>query len=244
MFSSVASEPKPRRREAHQLPPGRHGLSRQYVQDNQRQRILDAVADVVSLVGYQAMSVEAVISTAGVSRRTFYDHFSSKDDAFLAAFETIGNQLIEHVGAAYASGRSFAEGVIRCVGAFLEFVASEPQYADMCIVEALAAGPAAIERRNTVMAAFTQLVKAGAETVPDRIRPPELTAETIVGGIYEVVYGRVLQGKTSELPELLPDLAYSTMLPYLGHDAAEREVRRLRRRARPMPMRPAPQTAA
>jgi AcrR family transcriptional regulator len=229
----VAPEPKSRRREAHQLPPGRHGLSRQYVQDNQRQRILDAVADVVSLVGYQAMSVEAVISTAGVSRRTFYDHFSSKDDAFLTAFETIGSKLIEHVRVAYESSETFAQGVIGCLGAFLEFVASEPHYADMCIVEALAAGPAALERRNAVMAAFTQLVQAGAETVPDRIRPPDLTAETIVGGIYEIVYARVLQGKTSELPELLPDLAYSMMLPYLGHEAAEREVQRLRQGAPP-----------
>ena len=51
--------------------------------------------------------------------------------------------------------------------------------------------------------------------------------ETMIGGIYEVVYSRVLQGRANELPQLLPDLAYSVMLLYLGHDAAQREVRRL-----------------
>jgi AcrR family transcriptional regulator len=231
MFRSVETPEKPGRRAAHQLPPGRHGLSRQYVKANQRQRILDAVADVVSFVGYQAMSVEDVIATAGVSRRTFYDHFASKDDAFLTAFDVIGAKLVDHVQSAYNASKTFDEGIVACLAAFLEFVASEPQYADMCIVEALAAGPAAIERRNAVMRAFGQLLNAGAETVPGGIRPPELVAETIVGGIYEIVYSRVLQGRTSELPTLLPDLAYSIMVPYLGHDAAEREVERLRRQA-------------
>ncbi len=212
--------PRPRQRGAHQLPPGRHGFSRTYVKANQRQRMLDAVADVVSLVGYQAMSVEDVTSTAGVSRRTFYDHFTSKDDAFLAAFDAIGAQLVAHVESAYNSSMGFPEGIIACLRAFLEGVASEPHYADMCIVEALAAGPAAIERRNAVMSTLAEFLHTGAETV-GAVHAPRLTAETIVGGIYEVVYSRVLQGKTKELPELLPDLAYSIMLPYLGHAAAE-----------------------
>jgi hypothetical protein len=61
-------------------------------------------------------------------------------------------------------------------------------------------------------------------TVPHVAVPPPLVAETIVGGIYEIVYSRVLQGKTAELPALLPDLAYSVIVPYLGQKAAERAV--------------------
>jgi AcrR family transcriptional regulator len=233
MFRSMSSEPKSRQRAAHQLPPGRHGLSRTFVQANQRQRILDAVADVVSLVGYQAMSVEDVVSTAGVSRRTFYDHFTSKDDAFLTAYDAIGATLADHVQTAYNASDTFEEGVIACLAAFLEFVASEPHYADMCIVEALAAGPDAVERRNAVMRTFARLLHEGAKTVTDGSHPPELTAEAIVGGIYEVVYSRVLAGKTSELPQLLPDLAYSMILPYLGRQAAKQATRPLRPGASP-----------
>jgi AcrR family transcriptional regulator len=117
---------KARQRVSYQLPPGRHGLSRGYVHENQRQRILDAVADGVSLVGYQAMSVEDVVSTAGVSRRTFHDHFASKDDAFLTAYDAIGAQLVDRVRAAYAAGTDFAQDAIACLAAFPEFVASEP----------------------------------------------------------------------------------------------------------------------
>jgi AcrR family transcriptional regulator len=218
-------------RSAHQLPRGRHGLSRDFVEANQRQRILDSVADVVSLVGYQAMSVEAVVGGAGVSRRTFYDNFKSKEDAFLTAYEEIGAELVLSVQESFDAAETFPAGVIACCRAFLEFVAARPHYADMCIVEVLAAGPGALARRNAVMAAFAQLLHEGAELVEDLTHPPELTAETVVGGIYEIVYSRVLQGKTAELPELLPDLAYSMMLPYLGHAAAESAVAGLRAEA-------------
>jgi AcrR family transcriptional regulator len=228
----MASDPKQRHRSPDQLPPGRHGLSRTFVQANQRERILDAVADVVSLAGYQAMSVEDIIAAAGVSRRTFYDNFKSKEDAFLAALDAVGGQLLERVRAVYDSSESFAGCVLACLATFLEFIASEPRYADMCIVEVLGAGSAAIERRNAVMKALAGMLHTGAQTVEGGIRPPELTAETIIGGTYEILYSRVLQGKTSELLGMLPDLAYSMMLPYLGHTVAEREVRRARAVAR------------
>jgi AcrR family transcriptional regulator len=220
----MSPERKPRQRGAHQLPPGRHGLSRDFVEENQRQRILDAVADVASLAGYQAMSVEDIVGAAGVSRRTFYDNFESKEDAFLTAFETIGGELVQEVQASYAASQTFPAGVIACLRTFLEFVAAHPHYADACIVEVLAAGPAALERRNAVMTAMADLIYHGAETMPESLHPPRLTAETLVGGIYEIVYSRVLHGQTSTLPELLPDLAYSTMLPYLGHEGARQAM--------------------
>jgi AcrR family transcriptional regulator len=220
----MSPERQERPRAPHQLPPGRHGLSRAYVVTNQRERILDAVADVISLAGYQAMSVEQIIGAAGVSRRTFYDNFKSKEDAFLAALDAAGGRLVERIRTAYDSSETFSGCVLACLAAFLDFLASEPSSADMCIVEILGAGPAAIERRNDVMKTLAHLLHTGAETVADGIRPPQLTAETIIGGIYEIVYSRVLQGRASELPDLLPDLAYSMMLPYLGHDAAGRAI--------------------
>lgn len=220
----MPSDRKPRGRPAHQLPPGRHKLSRAYVEANQRERILDAVVDVVSLAGYAAMSVEDIIATAGVSRRTFYDHFSTKADAFLAALDAACGQLRGRVEAAYSANSTFPGGVRDCLAAFLQFLADEPRFADMMIVEVLGAGPAAVESRNRLMGDFAELVREGAARDATARQPPHLTAETIVGGVYEVVYSRVLSGRTSELPALLPDLAYSLMLPYLGDEIARREA--------------------
>lgn len=216
-----------RRRLPHQLPPGRHGLSRDFVATNQRERMLDAVADVVSFQGYAAMSVEEIVSAAGVSRRTFYDHFSGKEEAFLQAFDQVAGELLRRVNAAYEGSDGFGEAVVACLREFLEFAADEPRFADMCIVEVLAAGPAAIERRNAVLSQLIELLERAARSVPGGLHPRPLRARTVIGGIYEVVYSRVLQGQAGELPALLPDLAYSVMLPYLGHERAERELDRL-----------------
>ena len=164
----------------------------------------------------------AIHSEAGVSRKTFYEHFGNKEDAFLAAYDELSKRLLEHVEAALQRARSFEEGVNACLEAFLEFVASEPTFAQMCIVEVLSAGPEALERRNRTMRAFAELVERGAALgVPDAA-PPSLTAQTIVGGIYEVVYSRLVENRAEELPGLLPDLAFAVMLPYAGAAAARK----------------------
>jgi AcrR family transcriptional regulator len=204
---------------------------------NQRERIMAAVAEVVSLVGYADMSVENIVVTSGVSRRTFYDHFKSKEDAFLAAYDAVSVQLVQAVQEAFADNDTFQGRVRDCLGAFLGFVASEPAFADMCIVEVMAAGPEAVARRNAAMRAFVALIQRGADEAGGGRRPPALTAETIVGGIYEVVYARILEGEGETLPDLLPDLAYALLLPFVGHAAAAQERADIARRpwTRPSP---------
>jgi AcrR family transcriptional regulator len=222
-----------RQRRPHQLPPGRHGLPREFVLDNQRQRILAAVAEAVSGVGYAAMTVEDIIRAAGVSRRTFYEHFKGKEEAFLVSYDDISAQLMQAVDVAFHRTDAFVSRVEDCMRAFLTLLAAQPAYANMCIVEVLVAGQAAIERRDRVLRQFTALIEQGAaEELPKSARPPALTAETIVGGVHEVIYARVQRGETAQLPELLPDLTFSILLPYMGRDVANNEYRRLRRRRR------------
>ena len=211
-------------RHPRRLPSGRHGLPRSFVVSNQRERILDAVADVASLAGYAAMTVKDIIATAGVSRRAFYDNFRDKEEAYLAAYDAAVAQVIGLMREAIGENDSFPGRVRDCLAAGLEFVANEPRFADMCIVEAPAAGRQAIERRNGAIAAVAALLHAAAEDGTSGPTPPALVAEMIVGGVYEVVYARVLQGQTHELPSLQHDLAYSVMLPYIGPDAAKREA--------------------
>lgn len=236
MFPSALPEQpnKKRSREPYQLPAGRHGLSRQFVVENQRQRILAAVADVCSVAGYVAMSVEDIVVTSGVSRRTFYDNFRGKEDVYLAAYDEVSKQLLTKVYAAYDAADGLVARVRDSLTAFLAFVAEEPAFADMCIVEVLAAGSTAIERRNRTMHAFAEMIEnAAAEELPKSKLPPALTAETLVGGIYEVVYSRVLQGRGEDLPSLLPDLLFSVLLPYVGQETATSLLQNERRRSKP-----------
>ena len=232
VLSLVATtrKPKPASRRPDQLPAGRHGLDRDFVVENQLERIRAGVMETSATMGYAKASVEDIVKAAGVSRRTFYDHFPNKDAAFLAAYDSVTERLLTELSTAYAGAESFAEGVQDCLEAFLSFVAAEPLSAQMCIVEVLAAGPAALERRNQTMGAIAHMFDTGAKREKGILKAPPLVSETVVGGIYEVVYARVLRKEFDELPDLLPDFAYSALLPYVGAEKAQAEYRRLRRR--------------
>lgn len=220
----MSDKGKQRPRAPHQLPPGRHPLGRGFVKANQRQRVFDAIVDIASLAGYAAMSVEDIIATAGISRRTFYDTFAGKDDAFLAALDAVIAHLLERVRAAGAASDSFPDGVRECLAAFVHFITDETQYADVLLIESLSAGPEAIERRTATIKVFAEMLRKGAERYLTGRLPPDLTAETIVGGIYEVTYSRVIAGEAKQLPSLQADLAFSLLQPYIGHEAASVEA--------------------
>jgi AcrR family transcriptional regulator len=188
--------------------------------ENQRERMLAAVADVASAASYAEMSVEDIIVTAGVSRRTFYEHFKNKEDAFLAAYEEASGQLLAAVRAGYESREGFADRVRAGIEMFLTLLAADPAFARMCIVEVMAAGPEAVQRRNEAMHAFAMMLEENARELLDEPPPSELTSETVVGGIYDVIYTRIQRGEIRQLPDLAPELSKSALMHYLGPEAA------------------------
>jgi AcrR family transcriptional regulator len=223
-MSTEASE-MPRSRP---LPAGRHGLSRAFVVSNQRERMLDATIQAASELGYARMHVEDIIKRAGVSRRTFYEQFANKHAAFLAAFDLAADMLMTAVRHAYERETTFERRVSAGFTAFLGALASAPDAARVCIVEALAAGPDAIERREAVTAAFAEAIESNAPDRPADDPLPPLTAETLVGGVYDIVFRRLCDGRAAELPALAADLTEITLLPYVGHERATAEAARLR----------------
>ncbi len=200
------------RRRPDQLPSGRHGLLPSAVAANQRERILAAVLSAGAERGYAEMSVEAITARAGVSRRTFYEHFKNKEDAFVAAYDAVVHQAAAQVRRAYLNETTALERLRAGITAFLQFLAADPQAARTGIVEVLAAGPRAIARRNAAVALFAEIIEDNLQHLVPSCRQPGLTAQTIVGGILEVVLQHVLAGRTSDLPGLADDLLTSVLM--------------------------------
>jgi AcrR family transcriptional regulator len=187
---------------------------------NQRQRIVAAVAEATAAKGYARMSVEDVVRGAGVSRRTFYELFPNKDAVFLEAYDQVANLLLAGVRAAYEEESGFAARMTAGFRAFLELLEASPAFARMCVVEVMAAGPEAVKRRNAAMRAFAQMIEENARQRLAKPPPSELTAETVVGGIYDVVFTRIQRGDVRVLPELAPQLVHTALVHYLGPEAA------------------------
>ena len=213
----AAAEGDPRRR-SHQLPSGRHGLLRSFVAANQRERITSAVGQAAAELGYAEMSVEAIVARAGVSRKTFYEHFKNKEDAFLATYDAVVRQQARHIRRAYFEETTVQQRLRAGIRAYLEFIASEPGLARMCIVEVLAAGPRAMAKRNEAMRMFADIIEDNIRELIPGCRRAALAAETIVGGIHEVVFSRILADRIDELPCLADDLLATILMLDVGAD--------------------------
>jgi AcrR family transcriptional regulator len=200
------------------------------VESHQRDRILAAVAQVAGSGGYANMSVEAIVTASGVSRRTFYDLYPSKEDAFLAACDMIVTELSRAVYLAYDATQSAVVRAERCLRAAIGYLVEHPDHAQVGIVEVLAAGAPAVERRDRALALLAQLVEDAAEELPEESRPSPTVSEAIIGGFYAVLYSRLRRGELDALEELVPSLLYSLLAPYLGTADALTVQQRVRER--------------
>jgi AcrR family transcriptional regulator len=209
------------------LPPGRHGLPREFVVHNQRERLIAGLGEAVAENGYAGTTIAHITRHAAVSRRTFYEHFASKDECFIAAYDTVMRELRERVGQAFDDESDWAHAVQAGIGAMLGFLAAEPDLARLCMVEALVAGPVMVERYDSAIQSFVPYFQSGRKgrspEVLSRLSPS--TEEALVGGMMSLISRRIIAGKTAELERLLPDLVEFTLTPYLGSEEAAKVAR-------------------
>jgi len=203
-------------------------LPREAVTESQRQRILQAMIEVVSERGYPETRVVDVIGVAGVSRKTFYELFTSKEDCFLAAYDVLLGNLLGETADAFESrpGAPWAERVAAALEVLLGHLSRHPDEARFAIVEVLAAGPKALARRDSALRQFTGFLEAGRSDAS--VELPGITALAVAGGINELLYSEILHGAVAGLPGRLPDLMFWVTLPFLGAEAAAAERERLR----------------
>jgi len=207
------------------LPPGRHGLPQEFVVHNQRERLIAGLAIAVAEHGYAATTISHVTKAAAVSRRTFYEHFESKEDCFLAAYDIVLEQIRDRVVAAAEAEEEWPERIRAGIATLLGFFASEPDLARLGMVESFVAGPRIAERHREAIESFIPLLRLARVGLLDNDEVadlPDTTEDAIVGGMALLIARRVVGGRASELEELLPDLVLFALTPYIGAGEAER----------------------
>ncbi|MEX2196037.1 MAG: helix-turn-helix domain-containing protein [Thermoleophilaceae bacterium] len=183
------------------LPSGKHGLSREAVEDSQRVRMLDAMAREVAARGFGGTSVRHVVSAAGVSRKTFYEHFANKTACFLALYDEMLALLRARARDAAASEADVTRRAQASVRALVESMEEEPGLVRVCLTEPFAAGPAAMQRYWRLLQLIEGLLEGASwsrSTVP---------SEVIAGGIAVELVRRFTTGSSQPLDEILRALA-------------------------------------
>ena len=178
---------------------------------------MQAMIEVVSERGYPETRVVDVIGVAGVSRKTFYELFDSKEDCFLAAYDVLlGNLLGDTAGgfesqARGALGRAGRRGAAaRCSTTSPSTPTRPASRSSRCWPRGRRRWPGATPRCASSPASSTS---GRAET---SVELPGITSLSLAGGVNELLYSEILHGAAARLPSRLPDLMFWITLPFLG----------------------------
>lgn len=202
------------------LPPGRHGLPPEFVEQNQRQRLIASLVQVVAERGYDGATITAIIEGASITSATFYKYFDDVEACYLAAFGQAADLLAERLGEAYGSETEWPLRVRAALAAGLDFFATSPELGRLCLVEPFVAGAAISRRYQEASEQLVPFLREGRDLSPAQDSLPETTERGLIGSIASQVARKLTEADA--LPGLLPDLTQFALTPYLGPAEARR----------------------
>ena len=203
------------------LPSGRHALSRKFILQNQRERIIDATAATVAAKGLARLTIPEIARRANVSHQTFYEIYPTKHDAFLGALKVGMHQSLLVTAKAYDAHKDdWPRAVAAGVHALIDYVTSEPAHAHLSLVDTFGASPEAIEIRGKALQSFSAYLSPGYGLAPKDVKVPAIAGAAIAGGIWQILHDYIDNGCIAELPALAPQVSYLTLVPFLGSEVA------------------------
>jgi AcrR family transcriptional regulator len=196
---------------------------------DQRRGILRATGELVAKRGYGDVTIELIVKRARVSASTFYRHYRSKEDAFLALFEAAFREAQDRVAAALEDvpANAWPERVVAGLDVLVEMIVSNPIIARATIVEAPTAGPEILERYEQAARALVPLFEGGRRLNPRGEDLPSTLEVTLAGSVLWSAYQRIIVGEADQVGVVLPEIVELILRPYLGEDRAARLAREI-----------------
>ena len=181
-----------------------------------RERLTDAVTRVATECGYPSVDIEQIAQYAGVSVEEFHRHFESKDQCLMAAYDRFLERMLEHIDEACEDAENWPEKVKRTIESAFDFVAELHGGARLFTVDAMRAGPAALERSCNSVASAALRLKHGRLLFPAAADMPEPTERTLVAGVVMIASTQLLGEEADQLPRLAPEAVEMVLTPYVG----------------------------
>lgn len=186
-----------------------------------REKILQAMADCCAESGYAETTVEAVLERAGVEQASFASYFSGKEDCALAAFNKIVSETLARISMANSGAASAIDRRKDAGGAIVELMAVQPSFAKLAFVEFRQAGS---ERMHHAYESAAGVLALMVDRLGEPAGDSATTARAALGGAEAVIRRELAAGRSARLPQLLPDLVYAVLVPFLGQREALRQA--------------------
>jgi AcrR family transcriptional regulator len=191
---------------------------------DERQLIVAAMVELVAEQGYKATTVKQLLERAGVRQAAFRRLFAGKRACFLETYEELSERFGEHVFAAFEGEREWRDGLRAAAYAAAAWIGEHPREARYAVIETMAAGEFAVERREATLRRFVDLVDAGRRQLDQPDSVSRAMAEGVVGGIVGMLTKNLRRDARVRAEDFVPDLMFLAVRPYLGHEAAREEL--------------------
>jgi len=178
------------------------------------------MAESIVEIGYRNTTVADIVRRARTSRRTFYEHFTSKEECFTALLTDSNAEMIREITAAVDPNAPWAKQARQAVEAWIECTESAPGIVVSWIRDVPALGPAGRTLQRELMDAFVRMVQALSDTPEWRaVRPPvpHQLAILLLGGLRELIATTVEDGgRASDITEVAVQATIALLAPPLS----------------------------
>jgi AcrR family transcriptional regulator len=210
------------------LPPGRHGLPREFVVQNQRERLAAGTIAAVAEHGYRDTTITQIAAAGGISRRTFYSYFTSKDECFFETYQLLEEHLFAAVEEADGeAARGWPAQVRARVSALLGFFAANTDLIRFSLLAPPAAGGEIAERQRQFLERAIGALVAGRPEGSGYAEATAVELGTMAGGLSALLVARVAtDGDGENLDQAAPEIVEMVLAPFLGRRRATAEARK------------------
>jgi len=173
-----------------------------------RVRLLDGLAQVLESKSYREITLADIAAASRVSRRTFYEHFPSKDDCLLALADHASKGMMIAVLGASSATKTWPVAVRDITQAYLFFIESKPHLMRALYIDLAALGESGVKMRRKVAEQFALFLQKQVELqrAHDKTLQPLslLMSMALVAGINELILYELTEKDGSSLMELAP----------------------------------------
>jgi AcrR family transcriptional regulator len=162
--------------------------------------------EIVAERGYEAVTVRELARLAGVSTRTFYEHYAGKEECFQRAYELIVRRIVRRIVAVQVGESDWRERLRLTFDTFVSELQRDQRAARLLLVEVYAAGTESLEQVHRAEHTFETRVAECFDGGPAGIEMPSLLVKGIAAGMICTCRARLLEGRESELSQLAGDL--------------------------------------
>jgi AcrR family transcriptional regulator/DNA-binding MarR family transcriptional regulator len=172
------------------------------------------------------VTVASISSRARVSRRTFYELFSDREDCLFDVLIEASAWITTELAGADLDDLPWRERIRTGLWIILSFFDREPELARLCVVGSARGGAQVLAWREEILERLIAIVDEGRLQNERAAKVPPLTAEGTVGAVLAILQRRLLDPEGEPVSALLNPLVASIVLPYLGHAKAANELGR------------------